>query len=239
MILVAPAFMNIKSAGDVTNAAYTIKDALERARNYAMANNSYVWIGFYEEDGSAPSATPVAIPGIGRLVISIVASRDGTTIYDPNSTSNPDPIDPTRLVPVTKLLKIENLHLPLFAVGSGTGDTFDMRPTLQFDPGGVGYNDSRFGEINLPGNESAPTTNSRFPFQYPVGSPAPVAQYTFRKTVQFNPRGEGNINSTYKMRRVVEIGLQSTHGNVTSTNTRNVVAIQFSGAGGNFRIYRR
>jgi len=239
MVLVAPAFTSSKSAGDVTNAAYTIKDALEQARNCAMANNTYVWIGFYEEDGSAPSATPTATPGTGRLVISIAASKDGTTVYNANSSSNPDPIDPTRLVQVTKLVKIENLHLPLFAVGSGTGDTFDMRPTLQFDPGGVGYNDSRFGEITLSGNQSAPTTNSRFPFQYPVGSPAPAALYTFRKTLQFNPRGECNINSTYKMRRVVEIGLQPTHGNITDTNIRNVVAIQFSGVGGNFEIYRR
>jgi type II secretory pathway pseudopilin PulG len=239
MILVAPAFTSIRTSGDVTNAAYTIKGVLEQARNYAMANNTYVWIGFYEEDGSAPSATPTATPGTGRLVISIAASRDGTTVYNPNSTSNPDPIDPARLMQVAKLVKIENIHLPLFAVGSGTGDNFDTRPTLQFDPVGVGYNDSRFGEINLSGNQSAPTTNSRFPFQYPVGSPAPAAQYTFRKTLQFNPRGECSINSTYKMRRVVEIGLQPTHGNIMDTNTRNVIAIQFSGIGGNFKIYRR
>ena len=239
MILVAPAFTSIRSSGDVTNAAYTIKGVLEQARNYAMANNTYVWIGFYEEDGSAPSATPTATPGTGRLVISIAASRDGTTVYNPTSSSNPDPIDPARLRQVAKLVKIENTHLPLFAVGSGTGDGFDTRPTLQFDPGGVGYNDSRFGEINLSGNQSAPTTNSRFPFQYPVGSPAPAAQYTFRKTLQFNPRGECSINSTYKIRRVVEIGLQPTHGNVKDTNTPNVIAIQFSGIGGNFKIYRR
>jgi prepilin-type N-terminal cleavage/methylation domain-containing protein len=239
MVLVAPAFTAIKRSSDVTNAAYTIKSLLEQARNCAMANNTYVWIGFYEEDGSAPSATPTAIPGTGRLVISIAASKDGTTVYDPNSGSNPDPIDPARLMQLGKLVKIENTHLPLFAVGSGTGDSFDARPTLQFDPAGVGYNDSRFGEINLSGNQSAPTTNSRFPFQYPVGSPAPTAQYTFRKTLQFNPRGECSINSTYKMRRVVEIGLQPTHGNMTDTNTRNVIAIQFSGIGGNFKIYRR
>jgi len=79
-------------------------------------------------DGSVASATPTAIRGIGRLVISIVASKDGTTVYNPNSTSNPDPIDPTRLTQVAKLAKIENIHLPLFAVGSGTGDTFDTRP---------------------------------------------------------------------------------------------------------------
>src|SRR2546421_4047373 len=35
MVLVAPAFTGIKSAGDVTSAAYTIKDALEQARTYA------------------------------------------------------------------------------------------------------------------------------------------------------------------------------------------------------------
>jgi hypothetical protein len=32
-----------------------------------------------------------------------------------------------RLVSQARLVKIENLHLPLFTVGSGTGDTFDMR----------------------------------------------------------------------------------------------------------------
>jgi type II secretory pathway pseudopilin PulG len=235
MVLVTPAFTSLKSAGDVTNAAYRTKDVLEQARNYAMANNTYAWVGFYEEDGSVPSATPTATPGTGRVVMSIVASKDGTIIYNPNSSSNPDPIDPTRLMQVGKLVKVENIHLPLFAVGSGTSDTFDTRPALQFDPGGVGYNDSRFGEINLSGNQSAPTTNSQFPFQYPVGTPAPAAQYTFRKTLQFNPRGECSINSTYKMRRVVEIGLQPTHGNVADINNRNVVAIQFSGVGGNFK----
>jgi prepilin-type N-terminal cleavage/methylation domain-containing protein len=240
MVLVTPAFTSLKGAGDVTNAADRIRDALEQARNYAMANNTYVWVGFYEEDGSVPSATPIATPGTGRLVTSIAASKDGTTIYNPHSRSNPDPIDPTRLMQVGKLLKIENVHLSLFAVGSGRGDTFDTRPTLQFDPVGVGYNDSRFGEINLPeGNQSAPTTNSQFPFQYPVGGTASAAQYTFRKTLQFNPRGECSINSTYKMRRVVEIGLQPAHGNITDTTTRNVVAIQFSGVGGDIKIYRR
>src|ERR1700730_6179745 len=55
MILVAPAFTSIKSSGDVTNAAYTIKGVLEHARNYAMANNTYVWIGVYEEENMSPT----------------------------------------------------------------------------------------------------------------------------------------------------------------------------------------
>src|SRR6266567_448737 len=50
MVLVAPAFTSLKSAGDVTGAAYTVKGALDQARTYAMANNTYTWVGFFEED---------------------------------------------------------------------------------------------------------------------------------------------------------------------------------------------
>src|SRR4029453_1661569 len=42
MVLIAPAFTNMKSAGDVTSAAYGIKGVLDKARTYAMENNTYV-----------------------------------------------------------------------------------------------------------------------------------------------------------------------------------------------------
>src|SRR6266436_5445791 len=80
MALVAPAFTNIKSAGDVTSAAYTIKGVLDTARTYSKANNTYTWVGFFEEDASQESTNP-ATAGPGRVVISIVASKDGTKIY--------------------------------------------------------------------------------------------------------------------------------------------------------------
>src|SRR5438128_9430866 len=95
MVLIAPAFTSIKSGGDVTSAAYTIKGVLDTARTHAKANNTYTWVGFYEEDVSQPSTTP-ATAAVGRLVMSIVTSKDGTTVYNPNSQINPDPIDPTR-----------------------------------------------------------------------------------------------------------------------------------------------
>src|SRR5678816_3060761 len=44
MVLVAPAFTNIKSGGDVTSAAYTVKGVLDTARTYAKANNTYTWV---------------------------------------------------------------------------------------------------------------------------------------------------------------------------------------------------
>ena len=249
MVFAIPAFKNIKSAGDVTSAAYTVKGALDMARTYAKANNTYTWVGFYEEDVSQSSTTP-AILGTGRLVMSVVASRDGTCVYNPNSALNPDPIDPTRLTQVSKLIKIDNIHLPLFAIGSGMGNTFDTRPALQNDPVAI-YNYSRFGEINAAVPNTAPYTNSQFPFWYPLTAASQgQAQYYFLKTLQFSPGGECRINSTYDMRRVIEIGLLQTHGTATpvpsggaGTSTvsfsGNVTAVQITGMGGDVNIYRR
>jgi prepilin-type N-terminal cleavage/methylation domain-containing protein len=250
LVLMAPAFTYIKGGTDVTSAAYTIKGVLDTARTYAKANNTYTWVGFYEEDGSIPSARPTATPGNGRIVMSIVASKDGTTVYNPNA---PGAIDPTKLMQVGKLVKIDNVHFPILNPGSNSppGDTFDTRPwpTPSPTPG----NDSRIGEVNLSGAAAAPTTNTQFPFQYPVGSPAPTAQYTFQKTLQFNPRGESTLNSgagvggvTYNVKPIVEIGLIQTHGNVVPTPTPsagnyagNVVAIQITGYGSSVKIFRR
>jgi prepilin-type N-terminal cleavage/methylation domain-containing protein len=242
MVLVAPAFTNLKSAGDVTGAAYTIKGVLDTARTYAKANNTYAWVGFYEEDVSQPSTNPPT-PGTGRLVMSIVASKDGTNIYGSGTVA----INPTKLVQVGKLIKIDNVHLPLFALGTGTADTFDARPS----PSPVAdSNYSRFGELNALPPHTAPLT-SPHNFQYPVGNPAPPVEYTFSKILQFSPRGESRVNGdSYDIRRVVEIGLIPTHGTAipvprsgagTSfvTFDGNVVAVQINGFAGDVRIYRR
>src|SRR5438876_9665154 len=95
--LLTPAFTNLKRAGDVTSAAYTIKGVLEQARTYAMANHTYTWPGFYEEDASQSSTNPPT-PGVGRLIVSIVASKDGTSAYNPHSTPNPDRLAPSKLI---------------------------------------------------------------------------------------------------------------------------------------------
>jgi type II secretory pathway pseudopilin PulG len=263
LVLLAPAFTTIKSAGDVTSAAYTIKGVLDTARTYAKANNTYTWIGFYEEDVSQSSVIPAPNPRcadcVGRLVISIVASKDGTNLgadATSSATGTENFIDPTRLIQVGKLVKIDNIHLPLFAMCSDvscTGDTFDTRPVLQPDPV-VGRNGSRFGELNSLGPDTAPydTINNgltKFPFQYPVGSPVPPWQYRFRRTLRFSPTGECRIDSTYDVRKVVEVGLLQTHGAAVPapiggsgsalTYAGNVAAVQITGFGGNVKIYRR
>lgn len=245
-VLVAPAFTTIKASNDITTAAYTLKGVLAQARTYAQADNTYVWVGFFEENGSTRSTNP-ATAGNGRLILSVVASKDGTNIYG----SGTGTINCTQLIQVRALVKIDNIHLPLFQIGTETGDAdaFDTRPALRSDPT-AGYNYSRFGELNNTTPNTAPYTTP-YNFQYPIGNPCPTAQYTFNKLLQFSPRGECRVNGdSYQVRRVVEVGLVPSHGNSvptptsgagtsTATYSGNVVALQINGFGGTIKIFRR
>ena len=219
MVLIAPAFTTIKGGSDVTSAANAVKDALDTARTYAKANNTYVWVGFFEENVS--STTP-GTAGVGRLVMSIVSSKDGTIIYS----GTPGTIDTTRLTQVGKLTKIDNVHLATFTDGSGTGTTFDSRPPVTFN--GTQY---RIGAPPIPANTGTL-------FQYPAGSP-----YLFWKAVQFSPGNQAQIiNSatSFSLQTVAEIGVEPTHGNVVPASVpANVAAVQFTGVGGNVKIYQR
>jgi len=102
---------------------------LEQARSYAMANHTYVWVGFEEVDASKnPSVNPQTI-GTGRIAIAIVASRDGTRGYDITNNSLPNPAwtnynNGVNLVPIDKLVRFENVHMaPFFSTIPNSGNT--------------------------------------------------------------------------------------------------------------------
>ena len=223
MVLIAPAFTSIKSGADVTSVAYTIKGVLDTARTYAKANNTYTWVGFAEENVANPASPNSSTPAVGRVIMSIVASKDGTTVYDPNNLAT---IDATKLISVGKLTKIDNVHLWTHTdTPSGTGSTFDTRPNVTPTTYCIG--------------DSSPA-NSATPFQYPVGNPAPSAQYMFYKAVQFNGRGEARVNNNSNTPQAAEVAFEQTHGAaIPASIPASVVAIQVNGFAGDVRIYRR
>lgn len=51
-VLALPAFTSMATAGSMTSASYAISGAMQSARSYAMAHDTYTWLGFYEENGS-------------------------------------------------------------------------------------------------------------------------------------------------------------------------------------------
>jgi type II secretory pathway pseudopilin PulG len=230
LVLIAPAFTYIKGGTDVTSAAYTIQGVLDTARTYAKANNTYTWVGFFEEDGSISSTNPPT-PGNGRVVVSIVASKDGTEVYTSVGSPAAD-MDTagTRLSQVGKLVKLDNMHLRTFAncTSNCTGDTFPTRPPV---PGAL-PNDAKIGD-------TSPTDSLRY-FHYPSTVTEGAAQYVFRKMIQFSPRGECRPqNDNYEIRTVIEVGLQQTHGTTLPAlaDPKNC-AVQLTGFGGNVKIYR-
>jgi prepilin-type N-terminal cleavage/methylation domain-containing protein len=207
----------LNSAGNMNSATYQLKGLLEAARSYATANNTYVWVGFYEEASASPGT-----PGVGQIVISVVASTDGTTIYSlPLSATTAIDTTSATLLQINKLVKIDNMHFNMFPTGTGTGNSFAMRPAVG----------STTQQIS-PGVNPSMTT-----FRYPLGSAAP--QYTFSKAIQFSPRGEARVdNSSNSIAPVVEIGFQLTHGTIVNTASQNVAAVQITGVAGNVAIYR-
>jgi hypothetical protein len=235
MVLVVPALTNLKSADDVTNAGYTIKGVLEKARVHAKANNTYTWVGFYEEDITAlsPTNAPPPYPGKGRLVLAVVASNNGTTsCEDPASTTaNRIPLIASQIQQIGPLARVENIHMTDIGAPTVTtsseATTIDDRPDFPYTWGAPNDYQNR---INSDDTHSQ-FNQSLYPF---------VAQgYTFYKTIRFNPRGEANINSTYNLKRLAEIGLRPAHGTVVDTNNPNVVAVQFSGITGDVKVYRK
>ena len=244
MVLLAPAFTSLKRAGDATNAAYTVKGVLEQARSTAMSSNTYTWVGFYEENASATSPTNSTppYPGKGRLVMASVYSLDGTTIFDDGDTGAPLPS--ARVRQIGKLVHIEGIHLT--DVGQPTTAApippllqgkFDGSPSLPYTDGAPYSHYNRISSDDPYGQQSN-GDQTKFPFS--------VQNYTFYKTVRFSPGGDANINGTYGIKHLAEMGLVQTHGDVpptpppsTATYSGNVVALQFSGIGGNFKIYTR
>lgn len=222
MAVIAPA---LTRTGGVTHAAYSLQGALDQARTYAVANNTYTWVGVFEEDGAAPSGSP-ASSGVGRVVLCIVASQDGTAIYNSAvaEAGTTQELDPQRLTQVGPLIKLEGVHI-LNASGTSVG----KRP--------AGLVNAR----NLVGLDSTPPL---FTFPYPLSStpdyrfgsgPSPSAN----GIIQFNPQGEAISGSgpASVPATNLEISLQPAQGN-QATGAENLATLLVSGITGQTSIYR-
>jgi prepilin-type N-terminal cleavage/methylation domain-containing protein len=230
--LVVPAITGIKGASDLTSAAYQIKGALELGRTYAVSNNTYTWVGFFEQNIANTTATPAA-SGTGQLVISIVASNDGTSIYNKtqaSTTGGTQNLPASRLVQVNKLIKLGSVH-----VFDATSITVGARPAKTISTSYL---------AGLSPTSSSPL----FSFPYPLVS---GTVYTFGASssrpappmngiVQFDPQGEA-ISECGPMTGPApsyEIAIQATHGTAIASSS-NIIALDVSGLTGEVTMYRR
>jgi prepilin-type N-terminal cleavage/methylation domain-containing protein len=231
LALVAPAVTSIKQADDLTRSSYGIAKILEQARSYAMANSTYVWVGFKEVDVSKDSSLTPQQPGIGRVAVAVIAARDGTRGYDATSTSLPNPAwsnyaNGANFIPIGRLQRFENVHLSTVLNGyyyppPVSGNM--ARPYIQSNNYVIG---------------NAPSCLT--PFDWPLGTAINGGQYSFKKVIYFDPQGIARIQyatNSDEIRDYIEVGLQQTYGTAISTGA-NVAAIQLDCMTGSVRMYR-
>jgi prepilin-type N-terminal cleavage/methylation domain-containing protein len=106
--LTIPMIAGLQKAGALNEATDSIATSLQQARAYAMANNTYVMVGFEETDFSVPRNQKQST-GKGRVAIQLFSSLNGTL-----------DLTPANLMAVGRLQAFDNVHLAPPTTNTGT-----------------------------------------------------------------------------------------------------------------------
>jgi prepilin-type N-terminal cleavage/methylation domain-containing protein len=217
--LTVPA-LNQSTSGNFNNSISGIAETLSQARSYAMAHDTYVYVGIQETDVTQNVLVTPLTAGTGRVCVSVAAAKDGTANYDPNNLSNGFS-STANLASILKLQYFNNVHLVTL-------------PSSDFTNGNMARPTPTYQVTN--GTPSASTT----PF-CAFTNPTSAAPVIFDNVIQFDAQGEAlplTINGTAQgnLASWLEIGLQPTNGKTVTTGN-NHAAIQI-GQTGAIRIFR-
>jgi prepilin-type N-terminal cleavage/methylation domain-containing protein len=210
LVLMAPAFTYIKGGTDVTSSAYTIKGALDTARTYAKANNTYTWVGFAGSIGSNVT---------GNVALSVVASNDGTDLLTSTTGSAPDIT--SRVTPITKVIRLDNAHIGNTGTPTNDGTDFESRAPV-IDDYSIGAAGTQYNSAYYFIEQG--TQFDRWIRFSPRGEAVVKGGAT-----QVTPYAEVGLFPTHGTTLAATI----------DPPTGNLVAITVSGFGGAVRIYRR
>jgi len=228
-VMATPAIQGLQKAGGFTKSVYDLSDSLNLARSYAVAQNTYVYVGLTEVDRTqSPAASPQQ-NGFGRVVFAAVATKDGTSDYSTESGWDYSPTIGTSsgpgqgLVQVRPAQNFDFLHIASLQFPNGTGSM--ARPTTSF---------------NLPS-----ATNPLTGFSLPLGTPLGSGKYNFTgnaaMVLTFNPQGGVLVNG--QAYQGVEIDLQPAVSNSAppapgNVNVGNQAAMVIDGTTGAVTVYR-
>ena len=231
--LVVPAFTSMRAGADFISVANDIGNTIEQARAYAMANNTYVYVGIGEYDVTEASSVSPRGTGtgkIGQVVLAVVASRDCTRGYDVNNPTGT--LNASLLTAIDKLHLYSNVHLADFDANSAAPHATPPSTSKMARPA---VTDEY--QIGSTSNSSQSVT----PFNWPLGG----SQYNFTKVIQIDPQGVARKQSASNADSIasyMEIDLQPTHANIApaapqSQDYGNLVALQLDCMTGATRVY--
>ena len=225
-VLTLPSLSGLLGSNTFSSNLYALDGALQQARTYAMANNTYVYVALSEVAGTSTLGHPTA--GNGRVVVLVAAVSDGTDGITGNGTYT---FSNANLIQINKLISLDGLHL-VDVSGQTTGNM--ARPSLTAA--------ANTGAVNV----SAPTpVDGGFVVNYPLSGSAIYKNFPY--VIGFDPTGSAfyvtsltSLTSTSPVTiPYIEIGLQPMHGNTApATVSGNYAAIQIDGLSGISHVYR-
>lgn len=136
--LTVPAASSLLRSQSFNQTLATLNGTLDQARQYAIAQNTYVWVAFAQTGN--------------QLDVAVVASPDGTDTTT-NWTGSPAAGSPS-LIPIAKL---QMLNLTTLVSPNGTGTSRTVVPATPPTSVGQPLNNLVSFTMNLPG-QSSPTT---------------------------------------------------------------------------------
>ena len=189
-----------------------IASTFEQARAYAMANNTYVYVGIYEADASQPTSVCPQAAGTGRVYLAVAQYKDGTSGYSGGQWSS------GKLASINRMLRFASLH---------TVPVTQVPPTL---PRMDATPDS--GDVDLSA-KAAQTTFSGTD----LGMSAtinPVSRFSW--VIQFSPAGSANVVTSLpsppSLPPYIQLAFMPTRGTVASKNTSDCAGLQIDGVTG-------
>lgn len=132
--LAIPSLGGLRSAGAMNSAALNISLLLEQARTFAMANNTYVWVGFYE-DSINGTLSVAAVSGTSGSVSDIGSANTLRPLIKPQLYENIRLQSVSGLTGMEIAESIENSNMTGFEGRSGSA-LITFKNVLQFGPMG-------------------------------------------------------------------------------------------------------
>jgi prepilin-type N-terminal cleavage/methylation domain-containing protein len=211
-VLALPAISSLGTSQNLTKTSEDIGSILTQARTYAMANNTYVYVGLYETNEIAG-----ALGGTGKIYIGVAASSDGSSgITGGSWTPN--------LSGITHLQAFDNVHL------ISSSETRNTLTNMDANTSGA--------DLDL----ASLSSQTQFSGTSLGRSAALNPVTLFTKVIQFNPAGSANIvtnlMNTEGIPPYIQIAFVPSHGNQPSTSLANCAGIQIDGVTGAVRVFR-
>lgn len=154
--LAIPAISSLLGSENVSRHVAELSDLMEVAREYATANNTYVWVAFY------PSTSP---NGVSSVSVAALASNDGT---DPSSGNWPaysyGTVPNAQISLISKILTLQQISI--LGAGSVSVDTLPPTPVITSpDPGhSFAMYPAGFFSLVLPGTSTPLTFTNAIEF---------------------------------------------------------------------------